>query len=170
MKYHDEPRLLQILYTDTWGDYWGYFSFDRSNTDDLQYMDDTIKVLSNTMMFSLIPSLIFITGFIYFFGKTLLSLFNEKKDILMILCACCNIHILSFVYFITVYPYFTDGNNYNADTIKSVYIAPVINLLSLFGSLLVINLDKKNSFLSNLIVASCFIIYFLNLNVFTANI
>ncbi len=172
VKYHDEPRLLQILYTDTWGDYWGYFSFDRSNTDDLQYMDDTIKVLSNTMMFSLIPSLIFITGFIYFFGKTLLSLFNEKKDILMMLCVLVAIFtFLSFVYFITVYPYFTDGSyNYNADTIKSVYIAPVINLLSLFGSLLVINLDKKNSLLSNLIVASCFIIYFLNLNVFTANI
>ena len=122
MKYHDEPRLLQILYTDTWGDYWGYFSFDRSNTDDLQYMDDTIKVLSNTMMFSLIPSLIFITGFIYFFGKLYL-VFLMKKDILMMLCVLVAIFtFLSFVYFITVYPYFTDGSyNYNADNQICIY-------------------------------------------------
>ena len=171
IKYHNEPRLLQILYTDTWGDYWGYFSFDRSESENLQHMKTVIKKLSRVMIYSLVPSIIFIAGFLYFLFRTILDIFRRKKDILILLSLLVAIFtFFSFIYFITVYPYFTDGSyNINADTIKSIYIAPVINLLSLFGSLLIVKLDKNNSFFSNLIITYCFVLYLINLNTYTVN-
>ena len=123
------------------------------------------------MIYSLVPSIIFIAGFLYFLFRTILDIFRRKKDILILLSLLVAIFtFFSFIYFITVYPYFTDGSyNINADTIKSIYIAPVINLLSLFGSLLIVKLDKNNSFFSNLIITYCFVLYLINLNTYTVN-
>ena len=99
IKYHNEPRLLQILYTDTWGDYWGYFSFDRSESENLQHMKTVIKKLSRVMIYSLVPSIIFIAGFYTSFLELFWIYLEEKRYINSAFFACCNFHIFQLYLF-----------------------------------------------------------------------
>jgi len=81
--------LLPIYYSDFWGDYWNYFPQRRFGPDEFQtakvkrqvYSEARRKYLAWQVQVNLIPTLIMIAGFSYFFFTRLRSLIKRKADV-----------------------------------------------------------------------------------------
>ena len=63
-----DNQLFPILYSDLWGDYWGYFSFTSSNLEQGRNQLLIGDYLARVNLISLLPTFVLI-----------LSLFNLKK-------------------------------------------------------------------------------------------
>ncbi len=128
-----DNQFLPILYSDLWGDYWGYFSFtskDLSSGRNQEYIGD---YLGQVNKFSLLPTFFYLSVLIHSI-KTLFK--NQKKfEHYFIVYIVLSI-IFSFIgYFIFLVSYPVE----TGDTNKASYIIQMFHML---GILSVIYLEK----------------------------
>lgn len=173
-KFHSESRILQILYSDTWADYWGYYTFDRNNIQYTEIIENQLVTTSNFLKLSTVPTLVFILSFIYIIYFLTMNFLNKRFNfeswVLIICVLIATLVLLFFIYFITVYPYFTWGEyNFHADTVKAIYIAPFYNLISLFSAVCFAKLNKSNALTTNIVLIYCYLFIILNFDSFTSS-
>jgi len=159
IKYHKAPKLLQIIFLDTWGDYSGYYSWDKDRFEETAYINNVKNNLSKQMIYSLFPTTLIIVGFISLVLKYLGLLFKDSSDdekIIKIIVSISISSIIGYLYFITIYPFQPDGSYNGGDILKATYVLPVINLMSVAGSYLIHNISKKYKNTSNVVLLFLF--------------
>ena len=136
-----ENSFLPILYSDLWGDYWGYFSFTSRSLDTGRNQLLIGDYLGRVNLVSIFPSLLLILGF----RNSLKSTKSERKSTYDFL----NIYItfgvifsfFGYLWFLISYPQIT------GDTIKSTYMIQLFHLLGLSSIIFIENLkEKKKNF------------------------
>jgi hypothetical protein len=151
-----ENSFLPILYSDIWGDYWGYFSFTSRSLDVGRNQLLIGDYLGRVNIVSIFPSLLLLLGFM----KSLKSINFKKKTTLDFLYIYIVFGIIfslfGYLWFLTTYPETT------GDTIKSTYIIQMFHLL---GLATVIHLEKlkiNKSYFYNIIQISLLIVFIHN--------
>ncbi len=149
--------LFPILYSDTWGDYWGYFSFFPYASDAL-YMKSYLGLVNIS---SIIPFIIIIISFV----GIIFDIFKKRKQfyetnvpiIKLLLILIIVFTLIGFLWFVISYPEKTDG-----DTVKSTYIIQAIILLPLVVGMYVNELLKKHAIIWLLLIFMYGLIFIIN--------
>ncbi len=153
-----DRQILPILYTETWGDYWGYFVFyardkktDRyieglfadskiispQEVDDGELRFETNRFEINSYLgrvnaVSIIPAGLFLLGFIKGFSSLASSIKSKLKDpsnnLLGILTLFIVVSLSIFFVFLLVF------THEDPSTIKATYIIHIFPLLALLGA------------------------------------
>ena len=131
----DEPirgnfdnQLLPILYSDLWGDYWGYFSFTSKSLDTGRNQMLIGNYLGRVNLLSIFPTVLLIVAF------SKLGKYKENQLIYKYFKYTIYFTFFGYLWFLIKYPSIPSG-----DTIKSTYMLQLFNLL---GLSLAIYLDK----------------------------
>ena len=119
--------FIPILYSDLWGDYWGYFSFTSkslsSGRDQMLIGDYLAKV----NIVSLFPTFLMIMGVKYSINSS-----NKLADNLSYFYIYITISVFTtvfgYLWFLIKYPAFPTG-----DTIKATYMIQLFHMLSLLS-------------------------------------
>ena len=123
--------LFPVLYSDIWGDYWGYFTVTMGRGGlDPNY--EIVKYLGRVNFVSLIPAMIMLLGIVKFLLK--LNTDYSNKIFYTFIFSAIAFFWIGYMWFLIKYPIPSKG-----DTIKGTYILPLIHLLPFFGAFL---LDK----------------------------
>ena len=128
-------QFLPILYSDLWGDYWGYFSFTSRALSEGKNQELIGDYLARVNLISLLPTFMLFYGLKQSFKSVKIK--NKKQIDLL------NVYLI-FSVFITFFGYlwFTVSfPNDSGDTIKGTYI---IQLFHLMGLCLSIYFEIKN--------------------------
>lgn len=174
-KYNFDSKMLPILYSDTWGDYWGYYSYDRTKFDDKIYIQQVNNKLSIMNLKSLLPASILIFGFLF----TIKNIFGKEKfenkfkfNSLLLLISITSVSYLAYLYFLIIYPNnFYDGSyDLHGDLIKGVYIIVIVNLLTYFGVYFLERIELKNNRFFKFIFFLVLILYFSSFSDLVTNI
>ncbi len=132
--------FFPILYSDTWGDYWGYFSYFPSAADAL-YMKAYLGRVNITSIFPTILIICSFLGILFDIFKNNKHFFETNLPILELLLILVIIFTtIGFLWFVISYPEKTDG-----DTVKSTYIIQAIILFPLLVGIYVKEKIKNNS-------------------------
>lgn len=148
--------FFPILYSDLWGDYWGYFSFTSRSLDIGRNQLLIGDYLGRVNIVSIFPSLLLVYGFI----NSLKSIYSKKRTTLDFL----NIYIafgiifsfFGYLWFLITYPEIT------GDTIKSTYIIQLFHLLGLATVIYVEKLRITKSNIYNTIQISLLMVFIYN--------
>ena len=123
--------LFPVLYSDIWGDYWGYFTVTMGRGGlDPNY--EIVKYLGRVNFVSIIPTMIMLLGIVKFLLKLNTDFIN--KIFYTFIFSAIAFFWIGYMWFLIKYPIPSKG-----DTIKGTYILPLIHLLPFFGAFL---LDK----------------------------
>ncbi len=152
-----ENSFLPILYSDLWGDYWGYFSFTSRSLDTGRNQLLIGDYLARVNLVSIFPSLLLILGF-----KNSLKLRKIQRrstfDYLNIYIVFGVIFsFFGYLWFLISYPETT------GDTIKSTYIIQLFHLLGLSAVIYIEKLKKMKKNFYYFIQLSLFIVFIHNL-------
>ena len=145
-----DNQFFSILYSDLWGDYWGYFVFTSRNLDigrNQSYIGD---YLARVNLISIFTSLLVIS-FCYLVSQKYKSSFLIKYSNFAIISS-----LVGYLLFTINFPTST------GDTIKSTYIIQAFHLMAFVASIYFHNLKKTNKKIYNLVLSSLVIIYFHN--------
>jgi hypothetical protein len=138
-------KLIPVLYSDTWGDYWGYFILRKSGP----YANfDIVPYLGRVNLFSLIPTMLMLFGILY----TIYNFKNlnfEQKVFYYIISSCILFTWLGYLWFLIKYP-----NPSKGDTIKATYILSLIQLLPFYLGNLMNKINKKSTLIYKIIFLS----------------
>ena len=145
-----DNQFFSILYSDLWGDYWGYFSFTSRFLDIGREQSSIGDYLARVNIVSIITSIIIII-FCYFSYKKYKSTLLVKYINLAFLTS-----IFGYLLFAIAYP------NSTGDTIKSTYIIQAFHLIVFLASIYFNDLKKINLKIFNTILLIFVIIYFHN--------
>jgi len=154
---HLDNQFLSILYSDLWGDYWGYFTFTSRFLDIGRNQLSIGDYFARVNLISLITSLIIII-FCYFSYKKYKSTFLVKYINLAILTS-----FVGYLLFAIAYP------NSTGDTIKSTYIIQAFHLMVFLASIYFSDLKKTNKKFFNLILSLLAIIYIHNFDTYLSH-
>lgn len=131
-------QFLPILYSDLWGDYWGYFSFTSNSLDtgrNQLYIGD---YLARVNIVSLFATFILLAGLKIGFQ----ALFTKNKEDFEIFNSLVFLSVLSsfsgYLWFLIKYP------SYNGNTIKAVYIIQLFHLMCLLGAFYMKKIKNSN--------------------------
>tara|TARA_B100000424_G_C22888546_1_gene472687 strand:+ start:138 stop:1004 length:867 start_codon:yes stop_codon:yes gene_type:complete len=141
-------QLIPILYSDLWGDYWGYFVFTSRFTDIGRNQLLIGDYLARVNIVSLIPTLFLLVSFMK------LRKNSEKKVFINYLFFSVIISFFGYLWFLISYPEFPTG-----DTIKATYIIQMFNILVLLGSFKLDEIKKKNKKLYTSLIILFLIVY-----------
>ena len=148
------------MYSETWGDYWGYFTFIKpgSAPDNIGNQTAIAPYLGQVNLVSVLPSLLLLAGFllgiirIFQFRK---SPTLERTSLVFITLLALST-ILGYLWF--VYRYFMQTNL----VIKATYIIQFfIALLFLFAGFMEV-IRKRNQFAYNLILFLMILVFIHN--------
>lgn len=157
----DHKSFFAIMYSDTWGDYWGYFTFTKpGSARDNQGNQATIApYLGRVNLAAVLPSLFLFAGFL--FG--IIQIFQLRKPLtsqrasVVFITLLAVTTILGYLWF--VYRYFMQTNL----VIKATYIIQLfIALLLLFAGLMEV-IRRKSQLLYNLILVLLMLVFIHNL-------
>ncbi len=157
----DHLSFFGIMYSETWGDYWGYFTYIKPAyaSNDTGNHDTMASYLGRVNLASLFPSLLLLAGFL--FG--IILIFQLRKPLtfegtsIVFIALLALSTILGYLWF--VYRYFMQTNL----VIKATYIIQFfIALLFLFAGLMEV-IRKKSQFAYNLILFLLILVFIYNL-------
>ena len=134
------------MYSDTWGDYWGYFSFTSRFLEIGRNQMEIGSYLGSVNVLSLFTALVILI----FYIRTL----RNNPDILTIKIIHYSVIISLLGYFLFVFLY-PAGNS--GDTIKATYMVQAINLSVFIASISIQNIKNKKVYL---LLTSCLILIF----------
>ena len=140
--------LLPILYSDFWGDYWGYFVFTSRFLDvgrDQLLIGD---YLARVNIVSLVPT------FLILFGFYKISKRYKKDTFIRYISISAAVSFYGYLWFLISYPALPTG-----DTIKATYMVQVFNLI-IFLFALWLDQYKKVNYRNYLIILGVFIFVF----------
>ncbi len=147
-----DNQLLPILYSDLWGDYWGYLAFTSNYLNQGRNQLKIGDYLARVNIISLLPTFILVVGLIKIRS-------NQKYNVLIkYIKYSILISFLGYLWFLIKYPEIPSG-----DTIKSSYIIQMFHLIAFISSLYLKKIKEKSK------TSFTFIIFCL-LAVFTHNI
>ena len=147
-----DNQVLPILYSDLWGDYWGYFAFTSNYLEQGRNQKSIGDYFARVNLVSTIPTIILIIGFLNLKNNKTNKIFNRwiKYSILF--------SFLGYMWFLISYPEIPSG-----DTIKSTYIIQLFHLLSITAAIYLENLKILDRKKYNLLMFFLVAIYFHNL-------
>ena len=135
--------LIPVLYSDVWGDYWGYFIVTMGRGG-LEANYEIVRYLGRVNLVSIIPTLLMlfgIVGFLLKFNK------NQKNGVFYtFILSAITFFWIGYMWFLIKYPIPLKG-----DTIKGTYILPLIHLLPFFGAYLLDQIKESSSKMYKLI-------------------
>ena len=145
-----DNQFFSILYSDLWGDYWGYFVFTSRHLDAGRNQPIIGDYFARINLFSVLTSLIIIFS-CYLARKIYKSNFFTKY-----LSTAIIFSLVGYLLFAISYP------TSNGDTIKATYIIQAFHLMGFLASIYLYELKKTNTKVYNLILSTLVIIYFHN--------
>ena len=156
----DHQSFFAIMYSETWGDYWGYFTFIKpgSAPDNTGNQTAIAPYLGQVNLASVFPSLLLLVGFL--FGVIHISQFRksltlERASFIFITLLALS-SILGYLWF--VYRYFMQTNL----VIKATYIIQFFMvLLFLFAGFMEV-IRKRSQFAYNLILFLMILVFIHN--------
>jgi len=157
----DHLSFFGILYSETWGDYWGYFTYIKPGyaSDNIGNHDTMASYLGTVNLVSILPSLLLLASFLW----GLLQVFRLKRpptpgmDALVFIALLALSTILGYLWF--VYRYFMHTNL----VIKATYIIQFfIALLFLFAALME-EIRKRSQLAYNVIFILLALVFIYNL-------
>ncbi|MDA9732544.1 hypothetical protein N9U41_01775 [Acidimicrobiaceae bacterium] len=129
-------QFLPILYSDLWGDYWGYFKFTSKNISLGKNQLMVGDYLARVNIVSLIPTILMILGVSFGF-KTAKKLNKNKNDLFFTyIFLAITTTFIGYLWFLIKYPALPTG-----DTNKATYMIQLFHMISLLS---VAYLDKYN--------------------------
>ena len=126
-------QLIPVLYSDLWGDYWGYFVFvsrDLASGRGQMIIGD---YLARVNIVSLIPTFIMLVG-LYNFKRL-----NGSKAFHGYIIISVLVSFFGYLWFLITYPELPTG-----DTIKSSYIIQLFHLIAIISASYLEDLQKTN--------------------------
>ena len=128
-----DNQLFPILYSDLWGDYWGYLAFTSNNLEEGRNQLEIGDYLARVNIFSIIPTIFLILG--------LLKIKNNNQIGVLVKYVRYSIFITFFGYlwFLIKFPEIPSG-----DTIKSSYIIQLFHLMAVLSSLYIEQIRKRS--------------------------
>tara|TARA_A100001011_G_scaffold652_1_gene758 strand:- start:5961 stop:7028 length:1068 start_codon:yes stop_codon:yes gene_type:complete len=126
-------QFIPILYSDLWGDYWGYFAFTSRALDIGRNQLLIGDYLARVNIVSLLPTVLLILGIKYSFNFSKKSNTKYVSYFISYVSMTVLISFIGFLWFLISYP------ESSGDTNKATYI---IHLFHLIGILSIIYLDK----------------------------
>ena len=136
------------MYSDLWGDYWGYFVFTSRFLDVGRDQMIIGEYLGRVNRISFITTAIILIGFI-------VNLIKNKNLTVSYINVSIFISFIGYLWFVFRYP--TSGQG---DTIKSTYMVQLFNLMIFSTSLFLEKLKSKKIYF--LIISILTIIFFQN--------
>jgi hypothetical protein len=131
---HFAGEPTPIFYSDTWGDYWGFFTYIKHKSpygeQGLGNSKEMGRYLGTVNLFSVVPTLVFVAGWLF----AILRLFNLKKPYSMesastiLFFFIATVSIIGFTIFVI--------NFYTLDdsTLKASYILQFFVVLAFLGA------------------------------------
>ncbi len=154
---HLDNQFLSILYSDLWGDYWGYFTFTSQHLDIGRNQLLIGDYLARVNLASLFTSLILISFCYLTFQK------YKSNFLIKYLNYSIIFSFLGYLLFTINFP------NESGDTIKSTYIIQAFHLIAFMASIHFYNLKKTNKKIYNSILSTLVIIYFYNFQTYLSH-
>ena len=131
--------LIPVLYSDVWGDYWGYFSFTSGSLSTGRNQASIGDYLARVNLVSLIPTFLLFYGF----KESVKSFRNKNIDKLNILNKYLVLAILvsffGYLWFLISFP------NNSGDTNKATYIIHLFHLLGLCSAIFIEKLKSNKN-------------------------
>lgn len=142
-----DNQLLPIFYTETWGDYWGYFVFIKDNSyfGELGYSNqaEINPYLGRVNLLSIFPSLLLSGGFLWGLFK-IWQIIRGRRDAETVywgtLTVIISFTLLGFLWFVISFPEMRKGS-----TIKPSYLIQIFMLLPIMVGLLLEKIRSYNS-------------------------
>tara|TARA_B100001113_G_C21122710_1_gene628109 strand:- start:5511 stop:6899 length:1389 start_codon:yes stop_codon:yes gene_type:complete len=151
-------QLLPILYSDTWGDYWGYFVFTSNDLVSGKNQMFIGNYLARVNIFSLIPSVLIIFSLIQFNKLKGGNTFHKLLFFGIIFS------FLGFLWFLIKYPEIPTG-----DTIKATYIIQLFHLAVIICASYLEDLKEKSSKYYLLIISFLLLVYAHNFSAYLSH-
>ena len=128
-----DNQFITTIYSDVWGDYWGYFVFTSRFLNDGRGQEFIGNYLARVNIISFLST--FLLFYLYFFRSRL----NKKNILLRYIRLTVLISIVGYIIFLILYPEIPTG-----DTIKATYMLHVFHLIIFYSALNLENIKKEN--------------------------
>ena len=145
-----DNQFFSIIYSDLWGDYWGYFSFTSRFLNDGRNQLMIGDYLARVNIVSLFSTTI-IVYFCYLSYKKYKSNFIVQYINLAWICS-----LIGYLIFAIMYP------TSSGDTIKSTYIIQAFHLMVFLASIYFYDLKRLNRKIYNGILLTLIVVYIHN--------
>lgn len=158
-----DNKFIPILYSDLWGDYWGYFSFTSRNIEIGRGQAFVGDYLARVNIISLLPSIIFLTS-IY---KNVSYVMRLKRHAYYYL----NTYLLISIFIIFI-GYFWFAISYpvdSGDTIKSTYLIHLFHLIALSTFMFLHRIKEKHPTAYGFLYLFVLVAFFHNINAMTSH-
>ncbi|HVM71894.1 MAG TPA: hypothetical protein VMT91_09050 [Anaerolineales bacterium] len=157
----DHISFFGILYSETWGDYWGYFTYVKPGfaTDSTGNHDTMASYLGTVNLVSILPSLLLLAGFLWGIIQVLQlrSTPTLERSALVFIAFLAVSTIAGYLWF--VYRYFMHTNL----VIKATYVIQFfIALLFLFAAFME-GIRKRSQLAYNMILVLLALVFVYNL-------
>ena len=131
-------QFLPILYSDLWGDYWGYFTFTSRNLEIGRNQMIIGDYLARVNVLSIFPTIMLIIGFKNSFisRKVKEKIFTDYFDLYLVMATL--VTIFGYLWFLISFP------QAEGDTNKATYIIHLFHLLGLMTVLKLEDIRIKN--------------------------
>ena len=151
-------QFFPVLYSDLWGDYWGYFTFTSRALDIGRNQLLIGDYLARVNIFSLIPTLILIIGFKRSFRYFKQRQTNDKNYFIIYIIFSVLVSFFGFMWFLISYP------EPSGDTNKATYIIQLFHLLGLLGVVYLEKLKEINKNRYQVITILLYVVFFHNIS------
>jgi len=157
-------QFLPILYSDLWGDYWGYFKFTSKNLDLGKNQLIVGDYLARVNIVSVIPTIILFFGI--FFGLKKLKSSNKSVNDLFFTYVVLAIltTLVGYLWFLIKYPEFPTG-----DTNKATYMIQLFHLMAILSSGYLDKLKLEKTKIYPIIIFTLALVYIHNFSAALTN-
>ena len=127
-------QFFPILYSDTWGDYWGYFSFTSRFLEIGRDQNNIGAYLGRVNFLSIFTTIFIVFGCYKVFKK------YKKNDFINYVKYSIIFSLIGYFWFVFSYPVSNSG-----DTIKASYIIQMLNLMIFIGAIYLDEIRSKRN-------------------------
>ena len=154
---HLDNQFFSILYSDLWGDYWGYFTFTSKHLDIGRNQLLIGDYFARVNMISIIT-----TSLLIFFYMRAYKVYKSKLIVQYInLSVICS--FFGYLIFAISYP------DWTGDSIKSTYIIQLFHLIVFMAAIYFQKIEDLNKKLYNSLLTALVVIYIHNFQTFLSH-
>ena len=143
-------QFISILYSDLWGDYWGYFTFTSRFLNDGRNQLNIGDYLARVNIVSIITTFIILIFCYLAYEK------HKSNFIIQYVNLAWITSLVGYLLFTISYP------NTTGDTIKSIYIIQAFHLMVFLASIYFYELKRVNKKMYNGVIVALIVIYIHN--------
>lgn len=152
-------QFLPILYSDFWGDYWGYFSFTSRSLDTGRNQLLIGDYLARVNIVSLAPSFIFIYSLI--FTRKIIKESNTVRINIFVryIYLAFTVSIIGYLWFLIAYPELPTG-----DTNKATHMIQAFHILGILTLFMIEKIKEIKPEIYSLIITIFVFIFYHNIS------